>query len=42
MKRKGITFHNWIQIKWFEFNERYASGIAVIIAIIALIIALLK
>ena len=40
-KRTGISFENWIAVVWAQFNDN-AGGIAVIIAIIAVIIALCK
>lgn len=40
-KRIGITFENWLMYIWAEFN-RNAESIAVIIAVIAVIIAILK
>lgn len=40
-KRTGISFKNWFAVAWSQFNDN-AGGIAVIIAVIAVIIAILK
>lgn len=40
-EKTGISFHNWIGILWAKFNDN-SGGIAVIIAIIAIIIAIVK